>query len=436
MRYRFAGWAALVAVLLTVSGCGGDTRQPFRIGVIVDCVGVLNAFGDGELAAAQLPLIARGARTVSEDPSDGIRGGRAAGRSVEIVHGCSESGEFSMLTQVARQLIERQHVDAVVDGGFFPVDGIPLRELARRYPNVVFVAAGSGPREVTLDRPARNLYRVAPDYGQGVAGLATYAYRRLGWRRVVLLPEEWFESWNTETAFVREFCALGGRVAARVTLTIGGDSTSTVLKAIPRNADVAVLGSWMSVTQDLLRALARRGTNTVVLGPEAIGYTDLLRNDAGLTGVVGASYSAPAASSPAMRAYLRDFAKAYPSTPPGESRDAVVIAYRNGVEALLEAFEQAHGDLSDGRRRLRAQLAHLDTTLLGVPVRMDANRQAVVSANLVRLGPESASGVPELLSVQSIPAVDQSVGGLIPASYEPKAGGEACRRAAPPPWAR
>ena len=44
-----------------------------RIGVIVDCVGGLRAFGDGELAAAQLPLIVRGARTVSEDPSDGIR---------------------------------------------------------------------------------------------------------------------------------------------------------------------------------------------------------------------------------------------------------------------------------------------------------------------------------------------------------------------------
>jgi hypothetical protein len=113
-----------------------------------------------------------------------------------------------------------------------------------------------------------------------------------------------------------------------------------------------------------------------------------------------------------------------------------VIAYRNGVEAVLEAFEQVHGDLSDGRRRLRAQLARLDTTLLGVPVRIDANRQAVVSTTLVRLGPESASGVPELRTVQSVAAVDQSIGGLVPANYVPTAAGEACRRAAPPPWAR
>ena len=437
MRCRCAGSAVLVALLLTVSACGGDTQPPLRIGVVIDCVGGWRALGDGELAAAQLPLIARGARAVGENPSDGVRGARVAGRRVEIVRGCSESGEFSTLTQVARQLVEREHVDAVVAGGFDPVDGIPLREVARRYPHVLFIAAASGPREVTLDQSALNLYRVAPDYGQGVAGLATYAYHRLGWRRVAILPEEWAAGWGAETAFVREFCALGGRVAKRVPLQVGGEPPSTVVKSIPRDADgVAVLGSWTSVTPDLLRALARRGSNTVVLGPEVIGKPDLLRHVAALSGVIGASYSAPARSSPAVRAYLRDYAKAYPGTPPGEPGDETVMAYRNGVEAVLEAFEQVHGDLSDGRRRLRAQLARLDTTLLGVPVRIDAKRQAVVSTTLVRLGPESASGAPELRTVQSVAAVDQSIGGLVPANYVPTAAGEACRRAAPPPWAR
>ena len=141
MRCRHAGWAAVIALLLTTSACGGVTQRPLRIGVIVDCVGGWRALGDGELAAAQLPLIARGARTGGENPTDGLRGGRVAGRRVEIVRGCSESGEFSTLTQVARQLVERQRVDAVVAGGFDPVDGIPLREVARRYPDVVFVAA-------------------------------------------------------------------------------------------------------------------------------------------------------------------------------------------------------------------------------------------------------------------------------------------------------
>src|SRR6516225_9399830 len=125
MRCKCAGWAAVVAVVLTVSACGGDAQRPLRIGVIVDCVGAWRTLGNGELAAAQLPLITRGARPVDEDPSDGTSGGRVAGRRVEIVRGCSESGEFSTVTQVARQLIEREHVDAVVEGGYWPSDGIP-----------------------------------------------------------------------------------------------------------------------------------------------------------------------------------------------------------------------------------------------------------------------------------------------------------------------
>jgi branched-chain amino acid transport system substrate-binding protein len=435
MSRRRAFWAAATAVLLALSACGGGQR-PLRVGVIVDCVGGLRALGDGELAAAQIPLIARGAQPAGASPSDGVTGGHAAGRRVEIVRGCSESGEFSTLTQVSRLLIAREHVDAIVAGGSFQVDGLVLREVARRYPDVLFVDAANGPREVTLERPAANLYRVAPDYGQAIAGLATYAYRELGWRRVALLRDPWFFDWSAETAFVREFCSLGGRVGARLLLTIPPPRPSAVLPHIPREADgVAVFGSWMSVNKVLVGALARRGPRTLLLGPEVTGKADLLRRVAGLNGVVGASYSA-AQSSPDVQAYLRAYAKAYPGTPPGEPLDGVEMAYHNAVEALLQAFERAHGDLSDGRRSLRAQLAQLHTTLLGVPVRMDRNRQAVVSSNLVRLGPESASGAPELGRVRTAAGVDQSVGGLIPPSYVPTFAGEPCRRATPPPWAR
>jgi ABC-type branched-subunit amino acid transport system substrate-binding protein len=402
--------------------------------VIVDCVGVFRAVADGELAAAELPLIARGGQPAGKRPGDGLEGGNAAGRRVEIVRGCSESGEFSTLMETARRLVERERVDIVVAGGPVALDGLALRELARRYPQVPFIVAANGPREVTLQRPAPNLYRVAADYGQGVAGLATYAFRRLGWRTVAVMPDEVWTGWNAESAFVREFCALGGRVRQR-RLPIPAQRPAKLLRRIPRDADgVAVFGSFMTVTPDILKALARRGSDAVVLGAEVSGSANLFRHAPGLEGVVAASYAAQ--TSPDFRRYLREYARAYPSTPAGEPRDAAVMNYYTAVESVLRAFEQVHGDLSGGRRRLRAQLGHLRTTLLGVPVRMDDHRQAVVSANVVRLGGESASGLPELTPVLTVPGVDQSVGGLLPADYVPSYAGEACRRAPPPPWAR
>jgi branched-chain amino acid transport system substrate-binding protein len=437
MRCERRRWVALAAIaLLAAPACGGKADRPLRIGVIVDCVGAFRALQDQELSGAQLPLIVRGARTAGKSPSDGVHGGRVAGRPVEIVRGCSESGEFTTLTQVARQLVEREHVDAVVAGGPFSVDGIPLRDLAHRHPDVAFLAAANGPREVTLQQPSANVYRLAPDLGQGVAGLATYAYRDLGWRRVALLLDDWVVGWQGETAFVREFCALGGRVVGRTALS-APKSPAAVVARVPRRADgVAVLGSAMSLTPDVLDALARRGSRALVLGPDVVGDANLVRGVASLRGVVAASYAPAAQASPDVRAYLRDYARAYPGASRGEPRDALVMGYRNAVEGLLDAFEQVDGDLADGRRRLRAQLGRLRTELLGVPVRMDGRRQAVVSASLVRLGPASASGGPALTAVRAIPGVDQSIGGLVPAGYVPTSAGQACRRATPPPWAR
>jgi branched-chain amino acid transport system substrate-binding protein len=436
MRCERRRWVALAAIaLLAAPACGGKADRPLRIGVIVDCVGAFRALQDQELSGAQLPLIVRGARQAGKSPSDGVHGVRVAGRPVEIVRGCSESGEFTTLTQIARQLVEREHVDAVVAGGPFSVDGIPLRDLAHRHPDVAFLAAANGPREVTLQQPSANVYRVAPDLGQGVAGLATYAYRDLGWRRVALLLDDWVVGWQGETAFVREFCALGGRVVGRTALS-APKSPAAVVARVPRRADgVAVLGSAMSLTPDVLDALARRGSRALVLGPDVVGDANLVRGVASLRGVVAASYAPAAQASPDVRAYLRDYARAYPGASRGEPRDALVMGYRNAVEGLLDAFEQVDGDLADGRRRLRAQLGRLRTELLGVPVRMDGRRQAVVSASLVRLGPAAASGGPALTAVRAIPGVDQSIGGLVPAGYVPTSAGQACRRATPPPWA-
>ena len=50
------------------------------------------------------------------------------------------------------------------------------RDLAHRYPDAVFVSTFWDEQEVTLRRPASNLFRFTPDYAQQEAGLGAYAY--------------------------------------------------------------------------------------------------------------------------------------------------------------------------------------------------------------------------------------------------------------------
>src|SRR6478752_8801712 len=223
-----------VALLLSAAGCGGSSAAPFKIGVLADCTGLVGATHDWSVAAAELPLLKHGGHLVGKGPAGGVEGAKVAGRRIEIVEGCSETGVYGRLITETRQLVELDHVDAVV-GGFGLSDGIVFRELARRYPTVPFLLVLSVAREATAHRPAANLYRFVPDIEQDTAGLATYAYRTLGWRQAAVMAEYTANGWGGVAAFTAEFCALGGTVQRVLTPDYG--APGPLLKRVPASAD-------------------------------------------------------------------------------------------------------------------------------------------------------------------------------------------------------
>ena len=406
-----------LAFVAFLGGCAGDEDDAYRIGLLTDCVGIYRTLEDAELSGAQLPLIARGAELVGSRPGDGITTVRFADRSIEIVRGCTETGEFTTMFEQVRRLVERERVHAVV-GGALGIDALGLRQVAHLYPDVTFVALPDGAREATLRRRPLNLYRFAGDHGQVVAGLGTYAYRDLGWRSAAVVSLNWDAGWGSTAAFVAEFCALGGTVTTQNRLDFidpsGGDADR-----IPTGVDgVAVLTTPFFGTQRGLvrRLVGRFGSDRIVLGPSVLGE----RAAAGAAnGAIGASRYPPD-DEPEMAAYLSSYRSAFPGLPRELAGNEFVIATRNAVEALLRALEEADGSLRE-----------LETELLGSPVRIDENGQAIISTTLVRVGRKST-----LQPIRTIRDVDQSIGGLLDQGYRPGAFDEPCRRATPPPWAR
>ena len=73
-----------------------------RLGVLTDCQGPLRGFGDGELSGAEMPLLAAGARLRGTGPGGGVTEATVAGRKVELVIGCAESGEYDRLHRARR----------------------------------------------------------------------------------------------------------------------------------------------------------------------------------------------------------------------------------------------------------------------------------------------------------------------------------------------
>jgi branched-chain amino acid transport system substrate-binding protein len=412
--------AALAAAAVIAAGCGHD-EPPLRIGVIVDCVGINRSLGDAELSAAALPLIQRGARVEGLLTDGGLTRPRIAGRRIELVRGCTEALEFSVLMAESRRLVEREHVDVVVAAGTGP-DEIALRAVARRYPRVPFVAVVHGPRELTLHEPASNVFRFSADHGQEAAGLATYAYRRLGWRRAAVVLADWDAGWGGRAAFVAEFCALGGVVTQQLAVPFF-DPAGRDVRHVPRDVDgVAVFAPRFFGPAGFLRRLGERTgdpARRIVVGAGVADDGELL----GATGAALAGATAGSGNDPArLRAYLRAYAHAFPGVPAKVAGDALITGYRDAVEAVVAGLEQAHG----AGTPLPALLARARPQLLGGAVRLDAHRQAVVSTTLVRLAPVPAA---RLTAVQTVHDVDQSVGGLLAPSLLPGNPPARCRRA-------
>ena len=427
MGARAAFLAACAATLL-IAGCGSQ-KPPLRVGVLYDCVGQYRAYGGAELSGAELPLILRGAARAGSTPGAGVRPVTVAGRPVHLLTGCTESGEFTTSIEQVRRMIELGHADVIIVGGPLMLDATAMRRVAARYPKTIFIAAMHGAREVTQHDPTPNVYRVASDAAEATAGLGTYAYRTLGWRRAAVALLAW-DDWSNEAAFVNEFCALGGRVE-RLQVAAWDPSGKDVAQ-LPKGIDgVAVLSNPVFGPQGFLEKLAGRYRDPakhVLLGPGISGDAGLLRSlGPRYDGVVASSYLPAAASAPAVRAYLRAYARAFPDQPRAPALSDFVTSYRNAMEATLLALQRTHGDAG---APLARSLAGLRASLLGVPTRMDPTRQAVVSASLVRLGAKAT-----LAEVATIPGVDPSVGGLLRPADMPSDAGQKCRRRTPPPWA-
>jgi hypothetical protein len=225
----------------------------------------------------------------------------------------------------------------------------------------------------------------------------------------------WDAGWLGRDAFVAEFCALGGTIADQLEVDFF-DPAGRDIDRVPRKVDgVAVFAGQFFGASGFLKRLARRAeepAREIVAGPALMDDPTMLR---------------------AMRAYLRDYSRAFPGVPTSIASSELVTGYRDAVEAILRGLERADGSAE----RLPAALRRLRISLLGGPVRLDDHRQAVISTSLVRIGarPGERTG-PVLEPVSRVDRVDQSVGGLLAPSFSPQAGAAACKRSRPPPWAR
>lgn len=425
-----AGAAALsVALLALVLQACTVQQPPVRIGVLLDCMGFARNSQDVVVAGALVPLLQRGAHLHGARPSDGVTAATVGGREVELVMGCYEGGGYSTLIEQARQLVEVEDVNVVV-GGTLPGDGLVLRDVAKRYPRVAFVIAMNGPREVTLANTSANVFRFVADLSQQAAGLGTYAFRDLGWRHALVIAEDGEVGWAGAAAFLAEFCALGGRATQQPLPFFDRASYVPTPPTAPTDG-VVVLATPVGLSPDWFTVFAAGAppASAVLLGPlftQVPDFTASLPDNLRGVGTV-----APAADVGTRHKYAAAYAQSFPGPLATQAMQPYPVAYHDAVEAVMIALERSNGEVGADGAVLRRALGSVDANLLSGRVHLDGNGAPVVSTALVRL---RGNGAQEL--IRTVPNIDQTFGGALPATYEPSSGEQPCRTGTPPPWAR
>src|SRR5581483_1083313 len=444
MRPELGALAGVAGTALVLAGAGCGYRQSaIRVGVLADCAGFFGdaAARDYSLAAAELPLLERGARLASKKPSDGVVGAEIGGRRVELVFACSEWSVLRNLVEQTRWLVEKQRASIVIGPTWGATEGLILRTVARRYPGVAFLPGVSPAQETTLRDPAPNLFRFGPDGVQTSAGLGSYAYHRLGWRRAAVLAFDYSSAWPQAAGFIAEFCALGGRVERVETPSFGTGPTP----AIPAGVDgVALMSQSMQETLTFAAANGGHGpelAKRLVLGPGAFDFADpkaFASDGRLLRGVVAASAAPREVGAPAWQRFRSAYGRAFPGLvlPGSAAGFPFGLAYYDAMAAVAKALEAVRGNLSGGEPPLRTALAKVRPDSPQGPIRLVPNRQAIVDAYLSRVDVDSRGQV-ALHTLRVVRNVEQTFGGYFgPSTPTLTKSTPACKRRTPPSWAR
>jgi branched-chain amino acid transport system substrate-binding protein len=342
---------------------------------------------------------------------------------VKLVFGCV-AGTSEVIPE-ARRLVEEESAEVIV-GPLDPAQGLALRQYARKRPAKAFLIQPSAAPELTLSDPAHNVFRFTLDAAQSNAGLGSYGYRELGWRKAAVVADDVPYAWAQAAGFVAEFCALGGRVVDTIWVPFGTDPAAVAAK-VPRDVDGVYLGQAVLPMASFLERYASLGhdlSRQVVASARVVADPGVIASAIGI--VVGGS---PALQRSAPeQAYLRAFAKAFPGLPADQALTGTSLAYGVGVEAALAALGRAHG--TTGRPFLDALGAIRLDSMLG-RIQLDRNRQAIGPNYLSRV---TARG---MRTVRVVPNVEQTFGGYFtPGSPPPSETAPRCVKRTPPHWAR
>ncbi len=353
------------AAATALCGAAWAQGQPVKIGLLATLEGPFAAGGADGMRGAEL--------AVKE------RGGVVAGRKIELIKASSDA-KPDVAVNATRKLVEQDKVDIMV-GPLSGGEGIAVKDYSKTQPQVTFINGGSGAQATTLVNPSPNFFRFNTEGGQWMMGLGKAALAK-GYKRTMVIAEDYAFPYSQVQGFMAEYCKLGGKVPVKAWVPLGGKDYSSVIATIPKDVDalLVVLGGADAV--NFLTQYENSGGDKPMLGGSITVSQDVLnykgkRRDS-LVGTLSAGPFADAYDGAGWKAFVADYKKTYPVSAGGfPSPSLFAYVYYVNMKAALDGLDAVKGDLSGNQAKYREALQKMTLKTPTGDVKLDANRQAI-----------------------------------------------------------
>ena len=356
------GAAAATALM---GSAWAQTGQPVKIGLLATLEGPFAAGGADGMRGAELAVKQRN--------------GVVAGRKIEIIKASSDA-KPDVAVNSTRKLVEQDKVDIMV-GPLSGGEGIAVKDYSKTQPQVTFINGGSGAQATTLVNPSPNFFRFNTEGGQWMMGLGKAALAK-GYKKVMVIAEDYAFPYSQVQGFMAEYCRLGGKVPEKAWVPLGGKDYSSVIAKVPKDVDalLVVLGGADAV--NFLNQYEAAGGDKPILGGSITVSQDVLnyrgkRRDS-LVGTLSAGPYADSYDGADWKAFVADYQKNFPVSAGGfPSPSLFAYVYYVNMKAALDGLDAVKGDLSGNQAKYREALSKMVLKTPNGDVRLDANRQAI-----------------------------------------------------------
>ena len=360
-------WSARLAVALGLSALlvtPVSAQEPVRVGVLTIRSGPIASCGRQMEDGLQFALKERG--------------GVMAGRKIDVSFGDS-AGQPALTKSKTQELVERNRVHVLIGPvAAFEVYAISDYIRQAEIPTIISPAAAE---DITQRRVNPWFVRATMTSSQVTHPLGEYAARKLGYKRIATISDDFAYGHEHTAGFQRTFEENGGRIVQKLWPPITTPDYGVYIAQIKPNVDAVYAGFGPSNGQRFLKQYKDFGVKLPVLGMVTTTEESSLKSmaDEGLGVITAGTYSA-AIDTPTNRKWVQAMRAEYKEDP-----GYCTIGGYLGALFLEAGMKAVNGRIEDKAAFMKALRAITMPDTPQGPIRLDAYGNPVVNVYIRRV---------------------------------------------------